>query len=78
MAVKIRLKQVGKKHQRSYWIIAVDSKNKRDGKFLERLGFYDPNFDPPKFKIDKKRFAYWLNVGAQPSETVRKLTLSSS
>ncbi|MBL7158921.1 30S ribosomal protein S16 [Candidatus Microgenomates bacterium] len=76
MAVKIRLKQVGKKHQRSYWIVAIDSKAKRDGKFLEKLGFYDPNFDPPKFKIDKKRFEYWLGVGAQPSETVRKLTLS--
>ena len=73
MAVKIRLRQVGKKHQRSYWVVAIDSKTKRDGKFLEKLGFYNPNFDPPKLKINKQRFDYWLGVGAQPSETVRKL-----
>ena len=74
MAVKIRLRQVGKKHQRSYWIVAIDSKAKRDGKFLEKLGFYDPNFSPPKFKINKKRLEYWLSVGGQPTEKVRELT----
>lgn len=73
MAVKIRLRQVGKKRRRSYWIVATDSKTKRDGKFLERLGFYNPHFDPPTFKIDKKRYQYWLGVGAQPSESVSKL-----
>lgn len=74
MAVKIRLRQVGKKRRRSYLIVAADSRAKRNGKFLEKLGFYDPNFDPPKFKIDKKRLKYWLGVGALPTETVRKLT----
>ena len=73
MAVKIRLRRVGKKHKRSYWIVITDSRVKRDGKLLEKLGFYDPNFEPPKFKIDKKRLEYWLSVGALPTETVRKL-----
>ena len=71
--VRIRLRQVGKKHQRSYWIVVADSRTKRDGKFIEKLGFYDPNFEPPKFKIDKERLKYWLSVGAQASERVRKL-----
>lgn len=73
MAVKIRLRQVGMRHKRSYWIVVTDSKAKRNGKFLEKLGFYDPNFDPPKLRINKKRLSYWLNVGAKPTETVRKI-----
>lgn len=73
MAVRIRLRQVGKKHRRSYWIVACDARVKRDGKFLEKLGFYDPNMDPSKFEIDKKRLKYWLEKGAQPTETVRRL-----
>lgn len=73
MAVKIRLRQVGKKRRRSYWIVAADSKTKRDGKILEQLGFYDPHFNPPTLKIDKKRYQHWVSVGAQPTERVRKL-----
>lgn len=73
MAVKIRLRQVGKKHQRSYWIVATDSRAKRDGKYLEKLGFYNPNFAPPKVKINKKRLNYWLSVGGQPTEGVKKI-----
>lgn len=73
MAVRIRLRQVGKKRQRSYWIVAANLRSKRDGKFLERLGFYDPNCDPPKLKINQERLKYWLSVGAQLTETVKKL-----
>lgn len=73
MAVRIRLRHVGKKHKRSFWIIATDSKAKRNGKFLEKLGFYEPNFDPPKLEFNKKRLKYWLSVGAQPSDKVAKL-----
>jgi len=78
MAVRIRLRQVGKRHQRSYWLVAIDSRAKREGRFIEKLGYYNPNFKPPKLKIDQERFNYWLSVGAQPSETVKKLTLLSS
>ena len=73
MAVKIRLRQVGKKHWRSFWIVAADSAAKRNGKFLEKLGFYNPNFDPPKWQIDKERLEYWLEQGAIPTKTVREI-----
>lgn len=73
MAVRIRLREVGKKHRRCFWIVATDVHTKRNGKFVEKLGFYDPNFDPPRLKINKKRLNYWLSVGAKPSERVEKL-----
>ena len=73
MAVRIRLRQVGKKNKRSYWIVATNSRAKRNGRFIEKLGFYDPNFDPPKLKINQEKLEYWLGVGAQPTAVVRKL-----
>lgn len=73
MAVKIRLRQVGKKNRLSYWIVAADSRVKRDGKFLERLGFYDPHSKPAALKIDRKRYQYWISVGGQPSKRVKEL-----
>jgi len=73
MAVKIRLSRFGKKHQPTYRIIAVDESKKRDGKYLENLGFYNPIVKPAVVKIDKERFEYWLSVGAKPTEAVRNL-----
>jgi small subunit ribosomal protein S16 len=56
-----------------YRIVAVDSRKKRDGKYLESVGYYDPKTDPLTLKVDADRAIYWLSVGAQPSDTVRSL-----
>jgi small subunit ribosomal protein S16 len=53
-----------------YHVVATDSRNPRDGKFIEAIGAYDPNLEPPKFEVNDERLAYWLKVGAKPSETV--------
>lgn len=73
MAVRIRLRQVGGKHKRSFWVVVTDSRAKRNGKFLEKLGIYAPHSDPPQFKINKERLKYWLKVGALPTEVVKEL-----
>lgn len=75
MAVKIRLTKLGKKGKPFYRIVATDSRRKRDGKFLEILGFFNPGSDPPKIKINQKRVEYWLARGAKVSEGVRKLKI---
>ena len=71
--VKLRLRRKGRRHLAFYDIVALDSRKKRDGAYLERLGYYDPNTNPSTIKIDHDRAVYWLNNGAQPSDTVRKL-----
>lgn len=71
--VKIRLKRTGKKKKPVYKIVAADSRSPRDGKSIEELGYYDPNFDPIKFSIKIDRLKYWLNTGAIPTETVNSL-----
>ncbi len=71
--VKIRLRRKGKKHYPVYDVVVVDSRVKRDGKYLERLGYYDPNTQPSTIKVDQERAIFWLNQGAQPTETVRNL-----
>lgn len=71
--LKIRLFRTGKKHQPSYRIVVTEARSKRDGKYQESIGFYQPKMTPKVFKIDKKRYQYWCQVGAQPTETVRKL-----
>lgn len=73
MAVRIRLTQTGKKDQKKYRIIAIEGKKKRQGKYLEILGFYDPQKNPPEVKIQKDRYDFWIAHGAQPSETVLSL-----
>ena len=74
MSVKIRLSKTGKKHQISYRIVAQDTKTKRDGRFLEIIGFYNPFNQPSgKLRIDKKKYNKWLTRGARPTETVSKL-----
>jgi len=71
--VKLRLTRIGRKKQPFYRIIAVDSRKKRDGAFLDRIGYYHPLDDPAGLKIDADKALKWLRVGAQPSNTVRSL-----
>ena len=75
MAVRIRLKRVGRRHRPAYRVAAVDSRRARDSKVLEELGSYDPiNTDEDRQVVLKReRIEYWLSVGAQPSDTVRRL-----
>jgi small subunit ribosomal protein S16 len=60
-------------HYPVYDIVAVDSRTRRDGAFIERLGFYNPNTQPSNIEINLERAIYWLDNGAQPSDTVRQL-----
>ena len=73
MAVKIRLKRMGAKKAPFYRIIVADARSPRDGKFIEEIGYYDPNQDPSVYKIDEEAAKKWLANGAQPTETVGKL-----
>jgi small subunit ribosomal protein S16 len=73
MAVKIRLMRMGKKKQPTYRVVVADSRSPRDGRFIERIGRYDPRQDPSLIEIDTDRAVYWLEVGAQPTDRVRKL-----
>ncbi len=73
MAVKIRLQRGGKKKQPIYRIVAADGRYKRDGRFLEKLGSYNPNTNPMTIEVKEPRVLYWLGVGAQPTDTVRNL-----
>ncbi len=71
--VKLRLRRMGANDQPFYRIVAVDSRVKRDGKYIECVGWYDPKPNPTKINIETDRAIYWLGVGAQPSDTVRSL-----
>lgn len=74
MSVRIRLAKTGKKHQISYRVIAQDSRTKRDGRFLEILGFYNPKLGSPQnLNIKKDRYDWWVSRGAQPTEGVARL-----
>ncbi|MEO8210825.1 MAG: 30S ribosomal protein S16 [bacterium] len=71
--VKLRLKRMGKRHYPIYKIVAADSRSPRDGRFIESVGTYNPNLDPMEVTLKEVRVKYWLNVGAQPTDTVRNL-----
>ncbi len=73
MPVKIRLQRHGKKGKPFYWIVAADSRSKRDGKFLEKLGTYNPNTNPATIDLNLDGAAKWLFQGAQPTETARAI-----
>lgn len=73
MAVKLRLRRMGKKKQPIYKMVAADSRSPRDGKFLEAVGFYNPLTNPHTLDLKEDRIMYWLNVGAQPTHTVKSL-----
>lgn len=72
MSVKIRLAKTGKKHQISFRVVAQDTRSKRDGKFLEILGFYNP-YSHPQVEIDKEKVGHWIKKGAKPTSAVAKL-----
>lgn len=73
MAVKIRLKRMGMKKQPFYRVVVADSHGPRDGRFVEEIGYYNPMTKPAEIKVDTERAAYWVGVGAQPTDTVRVL-----
>jgi small subunit ribosomal protein S16 len=73
MPVKIRLQRHGKKGQPYYWIVAADARSKRDGKYLEKLGAYNPNTNPATVELDVDGAVTWLQNGAQPTDTARAI-----
>ena len=73
MPVRIRLQRHGKKGKPIYWIVAADSRAKRDGRYLEKLGIYNPNTLPATIELNVDRTVDWLQNGAQPSDTARNL-----
>jgi len=73
MPVKIRLQRHGKKGKPFYWIVAADARAKRDGKFLEKLGTYNPNVNPAEININVDGAVKWLENGAQPTDTARAI-----
>ena len=77
MAVRIRLKRIGKIHYPVYRVVVVDSRKKRDGRVIEEVGQYNPNEEPSFIQVKSDRIQYWLGVGAQPSDAVRRLLVLS-
>ena len=73
MPVKIRLQRHGKKGKPFFWIVAADSRAKRDGRFLEKLGTYNPNTNPATIDINIDNSVQWLQNGAQPTDTARAI-----
>ncbi|PFG31528.1 30S ribosomal protein S16 [Paramicrobacterium agarici] len=73
MAVKIRLKRLGKIRAPFYRIVVADSRTKRDGRVIEEIGKYHPTEEPSLIEVDSERAQYWLSVGAQPTEQVEAL-----
>ena len=75
MAVKLRLKRLGRRHRTFFRLNAMDSRKPRDGRVIEQLGWYDPiaKESEKQVSLNRERIEYWLSVGAQPTETVRNL-----
>ncbi|EZH71672.1 30S ribosomal protein S16 [Aquimarina atlantica] len=73
MPVKIRLQRHGKKGKPFYWIVAADARSKRDGRFLEKLGTYNPNVNPASIDLDVDGAVKWLQNGAQPTDTAKAI-----
>ncbi len=73
MATKIRLQRHGRKNYAFYPIVIADSRAPRDGRFIERIGSYNPNTNPATVTLNFERALYWVNVGAQPTDTVRSI-----
>lgn len=73
MAVKLRLRRMGKKRQPIYKVVAADVRASRDGKYIESIGIYDPKTDPSTISFKEDRALYWLGCGAQPTTTVKNL-----
>ena len=75
--VRIRLRRMGAKKQPSYRIVVADKDAPRDGKFIENIGHYNPRTEPETVELDKERAQYWISVGAQPSDAVRRLLVNA-
>ncbi|EEG29897.1 ribosomal protein S16 [[Clostridium] methylpentosum DSM 5476] len=73
MAVKIRLRRMGAKKAPFYRIVVADSRYPRDGRFIEEIGFYDPNQKPSLVNVDADKVKSWMANGAQPTDTVKRL-----
>lgn len=75
VSVKLRLKRFGRRHRSFFRVSAMESRNPRDGRVIEELGWYDPQSKDPntQLSLERERIEYWLKVGAQPTETVRDL-----
>ncbi len=73
MELKIRLRRMGAKKTPFYRVVVADSRDPRDGRFIEEIGYYNPLTDPADIKIDAEKAAAWLAKGAQPTETVKVL-----
>ena len=74
--LRIRLSRTGKKKQASYRVVVANIEAKRDGRIVERLGYYNPLSDPIEYRIEEDRALYWLSVGAQPTDAVRRLLVT--
>jgi small subunit ribosomal protein S16 len=73
MAVKMRLARAGAKKKPFYQVIIADERCRRDGRFIENVGFYDPNQNPPAVKLNEEEVLSWLGKGVQPTDTVKQL-----
>lgn len=73
MAVKIRLRRTGKKKAPSYRIVVADARSPRDGRFIEKIGWYNPRVEPSIINVDADKAIQWLKNGAQPTESVESL-----
>ena len=73
MSVRIRMTRIGRKKSPAYRVVVIERQQKRDGVFLERVGFYDPNTNPATVTIEEEAVLRWLNKGATPSDTVKSL-----
>ena len=73
MAVKMRLKRMGKQRNPIYRVVIADARSPRDGRNIDEVGFYDPNQEPAVVKFDEEAAKAWLNKGAQPTDTVARL-----
>lgn len=71
--VRIRLRRVGAKKQPSYRIVVTECRSPRDGRFIEKIGFYNPRTEPATMEVDEARALYWLSTGAQPSDAVHRI-----
>lgn len=78
MALKIRLSRTGMKKQPSYRLVVSDSRSKRDGRFIEIIGYYNPRVEPdPVIVVNGEKAREWINKGAKPSDTVRALLIKA-
>ena len=71
--LRIRLRRVGKKKQPSYRVVVADARSPRDGRFVDKVGFYNPLTDPPTVNIDQEKLESWIKKGAVPTESVQRL-----